>query len=222
VITVPLSIHPKTICAVVLAGGRGTRMGGVDKGLQDFKGQALAWHAVQRLQAQAGGAPGLIAINANRNVQAYTAWGQPVWPDTMEDFAGPLAGFQTALQHCQQQDTPFEYLLTVPCDSPLFPLDLLERLTLGLSTSGADIALAAIPEAGRDGVTTLRAQPVFCLMRTSLQASLVDYMASGGRKIAAWTALHPLVEVPFNTPRDDPRDFANANTLAQLHQLEQT
>ncbi|MDP3654648.1 MAG: molybdenum cofactor guanylyltransferase MobA [Rhodoferax sp.] len=218
----PLSIHPKTICAVVLAGGRGTRMGGVDKGLQDFKGQALAWHAVQRLQAQAGGAPGLIAINANRNVQAYTAWGQPVWPDTMEDFAGPLAGFQTALQHCQQQDTPFEYLLTVPCDSPLFPLDLLERLTLGLSTSGADIALAAIPEAGRDGVTTLRAQPVFCLMRTSLQASLVDYMASGGRKIAAWTALHPLVEVPFNTLRDDPRDFANANTLTQLHQLEQT
>lgn len=221
-ITVPLSIHPKTICAVVLAGGRGTRMGGVDKGLQDFKGHPLAWHAVQRLQAQTGGAPGLIAINANRNLQVYAAWGQPVWPDTMEDFAGPLAGFQTALRHSRQQHTPFEYLLTVPCDSPLFPLNLLERLTLGLSASGADIALAAIPEADRDGVTTLRAQPVFCLMRTTLQASLVDYLASGGRKIAAWTALHPLVEVTFDAPQDNPRDFANANTLAQLHQLEQT
>lgn len=221
-IAVQVPIHPKTICATVLAGGRGTRMGGVDKGLQDFKGHALAWHAVQRLQAQTVGAPGLIAINANRNLQAYAAWGQPVWPDTMEDFAGPLAGFQTALGHSQQQDMRFEYLLTVPCDSPLFPLNLLERLTLGLSASGADIALAAIPEVDRGGVSTLRAQPVFCLMRTTLQASLVDYLASGGRKIAAWTALHPLIEVPFIAPQNDPRDFANANTLAQLHQLEQT
>lgn len=221
-IAVQQSIHPENICAVVLAGGRGTRMGGVDKGLQDFKGRPLAWHAVQRLQTQTGGAPGLIAINANRNLQAYTAWGQPVWPDTLDDFAGPLAGFQTALRHSQQQNVPFEYLLTVPCDSPLFPLNLLERLTLGLSATQADIALATVPETDREGVTALRAQPVFCLMRTTVQASLVDYLASGGRKIAAWTALHPLVEVPFDAPQDNPRDFANANTLAQLHQLEQT
>lgn len=215
-------INPKTICATVLAGGRGMRMGGVDKGLQDFKGRALAWHAVQRLKAQTLGIPGLIAINANRHLQDYAAWGEPVWPDTMENFAGPLAGFQTALQHSQQQGTPFEYLLTVPCDSPLFPLDLLARLALELTSSKADIALAAIPEPDHNGVKIMRAQPVFCLMRTSLQAHLKDYLASGGRKISAWTGLHHTIEVPFDAPQDDPHDFSNANTLAQLQQLEQT
>lgn len=215
-------MDPKSVCAVVLAGGRGSRMGGVDKGLQTFNGKPLAWHAVQRLQCQTLGAPGLIAINANRNLADYAAWGQPVWPDTLADFAGPLAGFETALQHCQQPPTAYEYLLTVPCDSPLFPLDLLERLASGLAASQADMALATAPEPDRHGVVRLRAQPVFCLMRTTLHAKLSAYLAEGGRKIHAWTDLHQAVEVPFDQPGDDPRAFANTNTPEQLDQLERT
>jgi molybdopterin-guanine dinucleotide biosynthesis protein A len=211
------TIDPKTVCAVVLAGGRATRMGGVDKGLQNLNGQPLARHAVQRLELQTVGAPGL-----NRNLTDYAAWGQPVWPDALADFAGPLAGFQTALQHAQEQTTPFEYLLTVPCDSPLFPLDLLGRLAMGLTQPHATIALAAAPEADRQGVVRLRAQPVFCLMRTTLLADLRAYMREGGRKIHTWTALHQAVEVPFDTPTDDPNAFFNTNTPEQLDQLERT
>jgi molybdopterin-guanine dinucleotide biosynthesis protein A len=216
------TIDPKTVCAVVLAGGLATRMGGVDKGLQHLNGQPLACHAVQRLQQQTLGTPGLIAINANRNLADYAAWGQPVWPDTLADFAGPLAGFQTALQHAQEQATPFEYLLTVPCDSPLFPLDLLERLALGLARPHATIALAAAPEADRQGVVRLRAQPVFCLMRTTLLPDLRAYMTEGGRKIHTWTQAHQAVEVPFDSPADDPLAFFNTNTPEQLDQLERT
>lgn len=216
------TINPQTVCALVLAGGRATRMGGVDKGLQSFRGRPLAWHAVQRLKAQTLGSPGLIAINANRNLADYAAWGQPVWPDTLADFAGPLAGFQTALQHCQEQAPPCEYLLTVPCDSPLFPLDLLERLARGLTQAHATIALAAIPEPDRHGVLRLRAQPVFCLMRTALLGNLRSYMADGGRKINAWTDLNNAVEVPFDGPNDDPHAFFNTNTPEQLDQLERT
>jgi molybdopterin-guanine dinucleotide biosynthesis protein A len=117
---------------------------------------------------------------------------------------------------------PFDYLLVVPCDSPLFPLDLLQRLAQALGTSGADIAIAAIPEPDRHGTPVIRPQPVFCLLRTRLLDSLQTFMAEGGRKIDAWTATHSTVEVAFNTPRDNPQHFFNANTLAQLQQLEQS
>ncbi len=196
-------------------------MGGVDKGLQTFRGQALAWHAVQGLQAQTLGPPGLIAINANRHQAEYRAWGYPVWSDTRPDFAGPLAGFETALEHCQQAPGPFDYLLTVPCDSPLFPLDLMARLATALAQSGADMALAAISESNASTAQTLRAQPVFCLMKTSLLPGLQTYLAEGGRKAEAWAASNHTVTVPFLTSQDAPRHFFNANTLAQLQELEQ-
>jgi len=214
-------ISPERVCAVVLAGGRGSRMGGIDKGLQPFRGQALAWHAVQRLQTQHPASPGCIAINANRNVAHYAQWGLPVWSDASDDFSGPLAGILSALNHCAELDTAYDYLLTVPCDSPLFPPDLLERLASALARSGADIAMVLAPESDPSGTQTLRAQPVFCLMHTRLRNDLRDYMAQGGRKIDAWTGRHTTVEVAFDQAGDDPRAFANANTLAQLQQLEQ-
>ena len=133
------NFDPKSVCTVVLAGGMGSRMGGVDKGLQLLAGEPLARHCVQRLQAQSGGAPGLIAINANRNAEVYAAWSCPVWADDIDGFAGPLAGFQTALQHCSGASTQasaplggYRYLLTVACDTPRFPLDLLARLMQAL------------------------------------------------------------------------------------------
>lgn len=186
-------------------------MGGLDKGLQNFNGTPLALHTVLRLQMQEGGLVGELMLNANRNLSAYEAFGAPVWPDTLSDFPGPLAGFMTGLERCE---TP--YLLTAPCDTPLFPLDLAQRLAQAFEDEDTEIAMAAALE--EDG--QLRPQPVFCLMRVDLLESLVAFTQSGGRKIDAWTAQHKTVVVPFNQPGDDPRAFQNTNTLAELHALE--
>ena len=195
-------IPREQITGLILAGGRGSRMGGVDKGLQSHLGVPLAMHALMRLSPQVGD----VMINANRNLGAYEAMGVPVWPDALPDHAGPLAGFLVGLERCE---TP--YLVTVPCDSPLFPADLVERLANALQAQDAEIAIAAILEEG-----VLRAQPVFCLMKTELMESLVRFTLAGQRKIDRWTALHRIVEVAF----DDARAFANANTLAELRQLQ--
>ena len=206
---------PKTeweaVTGLILAGGRGTRMGGTDKGLQNFRGLPLALNTLMRLQMQQGQALTEVMINANRNESAYAAFGTPVWPDTLDGFAGPLAGFMTGLEHCQ---TPL--LLTVPCDTPLFPLDLVQRMHQALRREQADLAMAAACE--EDG--QLRAQPVFCLMRVGLLESLVAFTQQAGRKIDAWTALHRTVLVPFNEPTDNPQAFFNANTAEQLQSLE--
>jgi molybdopterin-guanine dinucleotide biosynthesis protein A len=199
-----------TVTALILAGGRGSRMGGLDKGLQNFHGLPLALQTLMRLQAQSR-PPQEILVNANRNLAAYEAFGAAVWPDSLDGYAGPLAGFLTGLEHCQ---TPL--LLTVPCDTPLFPLDLLERMQDALLAQNADMAMAAAPE--EDG--RVRAQPVFCLMRAELHESLLTFTRDGGRKIDAWTALHTCVQVPFDRPGDLAHAFFNANSLAQLQQLE--
>ena len=199
------------VTGLILAGGRGSRMGGSDKGLQNFRGLPLALQTLRRLQMQQGPALAGLMINANRNLPAYEAFGVPVWPDTLDDFAGPLAGFMTGLAHCE---TPL--LLTVPCDTPLFPLDLLQRLHQGLQREDADLAMAGACE--EDG--QLRTQPVFCLMRVELLTSLQAFTRQGGRKIDTWTALHHTVVVPFDLPSDAPRAFFNANTAEQLHSLE--
>ena len=206
-------INPSEITGLILAGGRGSRMGGVDKGLQNFNGLPLALHTLTRLQM--GGWVGQIMINANRNLSAYESFGASVWPDGLADYAGPLAGFLTGLERCE---TPF--LVTAPCDTPLLPLDLVPRLAAALEAEDADIAMVSAPEVNAQGQVQVRSQPVFCLMRVDLLESLVKFTNEGGRKIDAWTALHKTVMVPFNLPGDDPRAFFNANTLAELRQLE--
>ena len=211
------SLIPASVCAVILAGGRATRMGGVDKGLQLFHGQALAAIALQRLHQQAGGAPGLIGISANRNQAQYASLGVPVWQDSVPDYAGPLAGFLTAMRQCAGR---YDYVLSVPCDSPLFPLDLLSRLGAALLAGQSEIAMAMAPEVQEDGGTLLRPQPVFCLMRTDLADSLQTFIEGGGRKIGAWTASRRQTKLGFNAAGDDARAFANANTLDELHALE--
>jgi len=191
------------VTGLILAGGRGSRMGGVDKGLQTHRGMPLALHALWRLQPQVG----QIMINANRNLGAYESFGVPVWPDALPDFAGPLAGFLAGLEHCETA-----WLVTVPCDTPDFPEDLVARLGAAALQADAEIAMPTVREA--DG--RWRTQPVFCLLRTPLLDSLVRFTHDGGRKIDAWTALHRTVEVPF----DDARAFFNANTLDELRQLQ--
>lgn len=205
-----------TITAIVLAGGRGSRMGGVDKGLQNFRGMPLVMHALMRLQMQEGGLIGESMVNANRNLSAYESMGVSVWPDASPDeFAGPLAGFLTGLERCE---TP--YLLTVPCDTPLFPLDLAQRLMNALEEQKADIAVASAPETDDAGQMRTRPQPVFCLLKSELMESLVAFMQSGGRKIDAWTAQHRVAHAAFDGERDDKNAFANVNTLQELHALE--
>ena len=209
----PHSLAVGDITGLVLAGGRGSRMGGVDKGLQNFNGMPLALNAVHRLGLQVG----WMMINANRNLSAYESFGVPVWPDGLADYAGPLAGFLTGLERCE---TP--YLLTVPCDSPLFPLDLASRLAAALVADDAEIAMVSALESPDEsgGAAVLRPQPVFCLLSTSLLESLVRFTEAGGRKVDKWTAQHRTVLVPFDQPGDAPNAFFNANTLAELHALE--
>jgi molybdopterin-guanine dinucleotide biosynthesis protein A len=157
-----------------------------------------------RLQLQVGH----LIINANRNLAAYEAMGVPVWPDPLGDYPGPLAGLLAGLEHC---DTP--YLVTVPCDTPNFPADLVARLAQALHLANADIAMAAAPEEG-----ALRTQPVFLLLKTSLLESLVAALHEGERKVDRWTARHACVTVPF----DDGAAFFNANTLDELARLQRS
>lgn len=198
------------ITGLILAGGRGTRMGGVDKGLQTLAGHSLVWHALQRLQPQVGS----VIVNANRHLDDYQQLGVPVFPDALADYAGPLAGFLVGLQEAH---TP--YVLTVPCDSPRFPLDLAARLAQALHAEQAEMAMASAPEVEEQGVRTLRSQPVFCLIPVRLLSSLQAFLASGQRKIDRWTAQHRTVLVPFDHAQDDPTAFANINTLAELNAL---
>jgi len=196
------AIPPEQITGLVLAGGRGSRMGGADKGLQSYQGMPLALNALLRLGPQVGA----VLVNANRNLGAYEAFGAPVCPDPLPDYPGPLAGFLAGLEQC---DTP--YLVTVPCDSPRFPDDLVERLGRALREADAEIAMAATVEDGR-----VQVQPVFCLMQAALLESLVRFIHGGQRKIDRWTGQHRCVEVLF----DDAQAFVNANTQDELRQVQ--
>jgi molybdopterin-guanine dinucleotide biosynthesis protein A len=195
-------INRNEISGLILAGGRGTRMGGTDKGLQLHLGVPLAQHALERLRPQVAA----LMLNANRNLPAYRAMGVPVWQDEMPDYPGPLAGMLAGLMHCL---TP--YLVTVPCDSPNFPADLVARLAQGLMNSSADLATAYTREAGE-----LRAQPVFCLMKVALRDNLRAFIDSGERKTGLFAAQHHGVKVIF----DDAAAFANANTPSELAELQ--
>lgn len=199
-------IEKNQITGLILAGGRGSRMGGVDKGLQPYRGMPLALHILLRLAPQVE----QVLINANRNLSAYESFGVPVWPDTDGDYAGPLAGFLAGLERCE---TP--YLVSVPCDTPAFPDNLVERLAHALEAEDAELAMARTPE-GESGRAGPQPQPVFCLMRATLMESLLAFVHGGGRKIDAWTAQHRCAMVDF----DDSAAFCNANTLAELQQLE--
>ncbi len=196
-------IPAEEITGLVLAGGRATRMGGVDKGLQTHRGMPMALYTLLRLQPQVG----YVMINANRNLAAYEAMGVPVWPDVDVDYPGPLAGMHVGLEHCE---TP--WMLTVPCDTPNFPEDLAARLAQAAAEQDAEIAMAATREP--DG--SVQVQPVFCLMQAQLLESMVAFIHGGQRKIDRWTAQHRCATVVF----DDAQAFFNANTLEELQRLQ--
>ncbi|MCM2326805.1 MAG: molybdenum cofactor guanylyltransferase [Lysobacter sp.] len=187
------------VTGLVLAGGQGSRMGGVDKGLAPFRGRPLVAHVIERLAPQVDE----ILVNANRNPGDYARFGHRVIADEIPGFAGPLAGFERGLAHARG-----ELVATVPCDSPFLPSDLVARLRAALEAAGADLAVAR---------TGAQAHPVFCLMRRGVHASLAEFLASGQRKIDKWYAALAVVEVAFD---DEPDAFANINTRDELAGLE--
>jgi molybdopterin-guanine dinucleotide biosynthesis protein A len=189
-----------SISGVILAGGKGRRMGGADKGLIDFLGRPMIEHVAERLKPQVGE----ILINANRELAHYGSLGYPVIEDEIGGFAGPLAGLHKAMQVAVHP-----YVLTVPCDSPLLPHNLAERLMNGLMERDADLAVAK---------TGGQAHPVFCLCRTALLPNLEGFLRDGGRKIDAWYSMLEVAEVQFS---DNAKAFANVNTPEELVWLEQ-
>ena len=197
------------ITGLVLAGGRGQRMGGADKGLQSLHGQPLAAHVLARLAPQVGA----LAISANRHADAYAKLGAP-WhapvladTDTLPDFPGPLAGLLAGLQASRT-----EWLLAVPCDSPWLPADLAARLAMAALAQDADIATVTTTNAA--GVVSLH--PVFALVRASLADDLAAFLQAGERKVRAWYARHKAAEVAFA----DERAFYNINSLQELADLD--
>ena len=185
------------ITGIVLAGGQGRRMGGVDKGLQPLAGKAMIEHVIARLAPQVDE----IVINANQNLERYGAFGHPVAPDVTGGFAGPLAGLQAGLQAASH-----DLVMTVPCDSPFLPADLVARLRKNLGAN--DLAVAK---------TGSQAHPVFAMLRRSRLEHLTAYLAAGGRKIDAWYASLEVVEVNFD---DEAEGFSNINTRDELRALE--
>jgi molybdopterin-guanine dinucleotide biosynthesis protein A len=190
--------HPgatPSVTGVILAGGLGRRMGGVDKGLQLLNGRPMAARVLARLAPQVDE----VLINANQNLERYALLGCRVVPDRLGGYAGPLAGL-----HCGLTEARHELVATVPCDSPFLPEDLVARLAAPLQDESIDLAVAR---------TGTQPHPVFCLGRRRLLPHLSAFLQSGGRKIDAWYATLKVVEVAFD---DEAAAFSNINTAEEL------
>jgi molybdopterin-guanine dinucleotide biosynthesis protein A len=187
------------ITGVVLAGGQGSRMGGVDKGLVPLRGRPMVDWVLERLRPQVDA----LIINANQNAERYAAFGHPVFPDDIAGFAGPLAGLHAALARAEHP-----LVATVPCDSPFLPTDLVARLYAALAEHGAELAVAR---------TFAQPHPVFCLCRREVLPHLTAFLAEGGRKIDRWYATLRVVDVRFDDQEDA---FRNINTRDELDRLE--
>ncbi len=188
------------ITGLILAGGRGSRMGSVDKGLQLFRAKPMIAHVLERFQPQVDD----ILINANRSIEEYEVFGHRVIPDAIDGFAGPLAGL-----HIGMKNATHPLIATAPCDSPFLPLDLIARLTTALHDENADLAVAK---------TFDQPHPVFCLTKSNLAPHLQAFLESGQRKIDKWYASLKVVEVPFD---DEEAAFSNINTIDELKSFEQ-
>lgn len=196
-----MSARRETVTGVLLAGGQGRRMGGVDKGLVTLRGRAMAEWVIERLRPQVDE----LIVNANQNAQRYEAFGYPVFPDEVGGFAGPLAGLHAGLARAAHP-----LVVTAPCDSPFLPTDLVARLYEGLTAGKADLAVAQTFE---------QPHPVFCLCRREVLPHLTHFLADGGRKIDRWYMTLKVVPVRFD---DQEAAFRNINTRDELGEFEGT
>lgn len=187
------------ISAIILSGGLATRMNGVDKGLVSMQNMPLVQHVIKRLAPQVDE----ILINANREIAQYKTFGYPVLQDEISGFVGPLAGFSLGLKYCKH-----DYVLTVPCDSPLLPVDLAQRLMTSLLKNHADIVVAS---------SQGNVHPVFSLCKKNVLPSLDTYLAQGERRVSAWQKSQRYIEVDFS---DCEEAFINLNSPEDLATLE--
>lgn len=187
------------VTGVILAGGRATRMGGTDKGLITLAGRPMVAHVAERLRPQVDE----LVINANRNHADYAGYAERVVADTMDGYLGPLAGVLAGLSVAHG-----DWLVTVPCDSPFVPADLVARMARARSRAGADLAVA------HDGAYR---QPVFMLLSTGLRADLAGWLSAGGRKIDAWFARLTVADADCS---DCPDAFLNINTPQERATIE--
>ncbi|MBC3882279.1 molybdenum cofactor guanylyltransferase [Undibacterium sp. LX40W] len=196
-------IHRTEITGLILAGGRGMRMGHVNKGLQTMQGKTMVEHVIARLKPQVGN----LIINANQDLERYREFELAVFPDSIANYAGPLAGLESGLQHCQTK-----YLLSAPCDSPFLPIDLANKLATTMVKQGTQIAVPFTEELVQ-GQLLKQLQPVFCLVERDLHHHLRDFLEHGGRKISDWLGQLRVSEVKF----EDHQEFRNINTRAELN-----
>ena len=187
------------ITGVVLAGGLGRRMGGVDKGLKPLRGKPMVQWVIERFSPQVDE----VLINANQNLDAYAAFGHRVIPDAIGGFAGPLAGLHRGLS-----EAAHDLVATVPCDSPFLPTDLVARLLAAMEANDAELTVARTGD---------QPHPVFCLCRKSALGGLTAFLENGGRKIDAWYSALRVLEVAFD---DEPDAFSNINTESELRSFD--
>ena len=195
----PVTAHRSPVTGVILAGGRGSRMGSVDKGLKLLRGKPMVQWVAERFAPQVSE----MLVNANQNIEKYQLLGYRVIPDEIGGFAGPLAGLHRGLSEARH-----ELVATSPCDSPFLPLDLIARLHAAMTKVGAELTVAKTGD---------QPHPVFCLCRRTVLPGLTEFLAGGGRKIDAWYAKLKIVEVLFD---DQPDAFSNINTEDELRAFE--
>ena len=187
------------VTGVILAGGQGRRMNGCDKGLMTLGDKALIDYIITAFRHQADS----LLISANRNIDRYRALGFPVINDQLSGFNGPLAGIA-----CCMAAASTDLIVTVPCDSPFLPGDLVGRLYDTLQHQQADISVV------HDGE---RLQPVFSMYQTKLLDSLSAFLDRGERKIDKWFAEHQVGITDFS---DNPNAFLNINTPEDLDEIQ--
>jgi molybdopterin-guanine dinucleotide biosynthesis protein A len=188
------------IAGVILAGGRASRMGGSDKGLLPLAGRPILARVIDRLRPQVDA----LALNANGDPARFAAFGLPVLADSVPGHPGPLAGVLAGMDWAAAQGA--SALVTAAADTPFFPADLVARLR-----AAGPFAMAATPgEAGPER------HPTFALWPVSLRDDLCAALASGLRKVIAWTDPHGCATVLF----PDPQAFFNVNTPEDLARAE--
>ncbi|MGZ5137631.1 MAG: molybdenum cofactor guanylyltransferase MobA [Burkholderiales bacterium] len=197
----PVTRQSSLVTGVVLAGGQGRRMGGVDKGLKILRGKPMVLWVIECFAPQVDE----VLVNANQNLETYNGFGYRVIPDVIGGYAGPLAGLHRGLSEARH-----DLVATVPCDSPFLPSDLVARLLSALHAAGAELAVARTGD---------QAHPVFCLCRKSVLPGLTSFLEGGGRKIDAWYSALKVVEERFD---DEPDGFSNINTETELRGFERS
>ena len=196
------------VAGVILAGGQSSRMGGGDKSLMDLGGQTILARVIARLAPQVE----VMALNANGDPARFAKYGLPVVADSIEGFAGPLAGVLAGMDWAHGQGA--EYIVTVAADTPFFPKHLLVGLQMAQQSEGTPLVMAMTP----DPVRKFARHPTFGLWSVDLRDDLRGALEDGVRKVVQWTEPHGCAKMVFNFDGGDP--FFNVNTPEEMEEAQ--